>query len=46
MNKQSISIKRGFPPKAIDLTCGKKLNELGIQNKETLIVAGDLASSQ
>jgi hypothetical protein len=41
----SIVIKKGFPPKPVDLgDRGKLLQDIGIKNKDTLIVEGSSAA--
>lgn len=40
--REAIIIKKGFPPKAIDLADpSKTIQELGIRNKDTLIIEED-----
>ena len=40
LDREGLVIKRGFPPKPIDLEANSTMAEIGIKNKDSLIVEG------
>ena len=45
LDRESLVIKRGFPPKPIDLEANSTMAEIGIKNKDSIIVEGKQATA-
>ena len=45
LDRDGLVIKRGFPPKPIDLEANSTMAEIGIKNKDSLIVEGKQPSA-